>query len=64
VPVLITDTAFTAAADPDPVRDTAIELLMAGNLFSVLAARSSGPDTARLPPPRGGFSDLNRALAD
>jgi hypothetical protein len=42
VPVLTTDTALTAPADPGSVRDIAIEVLMAGESLSLLVARSSG----------------------
>jgi hypothetical protein len=61
--VLTTDTAFTAPAGPGPVRDIAIEALMAESL-SWLAARVPGPDPTRLPPSRGGLSDLGRAVGD
>jgi hypothetical protein len=44
--------------------DIAVKAFMAGISLSLLAARFSGPDTARLPPPRGGVSDLNHAPAD
>ncbi|MGH3176925.1 MAG: hypothetical protein ACRDPF_24050, partial [Streptosporangiaceae bacterium] len=45
VPVLITDTAFTAPAYPGPAQDIAVKAFTAGNSFCCWHPGCSGPDT-------------------
>jgi hypothetical protein len=61
--VLITDTAFTAPADPGSARDIAVNAFMPGG-SSVVGHPGVPGLVPRLPPARDGVSDFSCAPGD